>query len=59
MTFGCNHQFNFCHFFGSLNLSRLLPQPLLTHIDTGYLVKTTPTSVVGSLWNFAGVFDKV
>ena len=42
MAFGCSTQINFCHFFSPMTLLFLS----LKHLDTGYCVKSTPSTVL-------------
>ena len=44
MTFGCNPQIYFCHFFSQFELGKVLPK----HIDTCYLVNATPSSILAA-----------
>ena len=60
MWFGYNPCFNFYHFFHFANFVISWPQILWKCIDSGYLVSTTPHSILyRSFWNFAHVFAMV
>ena len=51
ITFGGNPQINFCHVFAVWTLSSLG----LMHLDTGYLVNATPSTV----FKLFGCFVKI
>ena len=58
--FGYNPWINFCHFFHFVNFVIFWPQILWKSRDSGYLVSTTPHTILHqSLWNFAHVFAMV
>ena len=58
--FGYNPCINFCHFFHFVNFVISWPQILWKCIDSGYLVSTTPHTILyQSFWNFAHVFAMV
>ena len=58
--FGYNPWINFCHFFHFVNFVISWPQILWKCIDSGYLVSTTPHTILyQSFWNFAHVFAMV
>ena len=60
MWFWCNPWINFCHFFHFLNFVIFWLQILWKCRDSGYLVSTTPHTILyRSLWNFAHVFAMV
>ena len=60
MWFGYNPCINFCHFFHFVNFVISWPQILWKCIDSGYLVSTTPHTILyQSFWNFAHVFAMV
>ena len=55
--FWYNPCINFCHFFHFVNFVISWPQILWKCIDSGYLVSTTPHTILyHSFWNFAHVF---
>ena len=55
--FGYNPQIIFCHFFRKLNLAIFRALSITMWMDRGYLVGTTPPTVLYRFfWNFTGVF---
>ena len=60
MWFEYNPWINFCHFFHFVNFVIFWPQTLWKCRDSGYLVSTTPRTILYlSFWNFAHVFAMV
>ena len=60
MWFGYKPCFNFCDFFRFANFLIFWPQILWKCIDSGYLLSTTPHTILyRSFWNFAHVFAMV